>query len=128
MTDLTDDEFSVLLIAARGESMMPIGRWEKPVEDLVAKGYLFRANLHNNTITPKGRVALEKRENVDARTLIEASTTANTLRVVADGLALALANLARESTRVTGDAPMDAARKWSETILNRALQLLGERQ
>ncbi len=132
MDDLTDDEFSILLIAARGESVMPIGRWEKPVESLVAKGFLKQHDRHNNTITPAGRVALEKRENVDAVAWIEAtsgshSATAN-IRAVAEGMATTLANIAKESKKVTGGATADAARKWSEVILNRALELLGERR
>lgn len=128
MTDLTDDEFSVLLIAAQGESMIPIGRWQKPVESLVAKGFLFRQDQNNNTITNAGRRAVEARDNADAKALIEVAAAMPNIRAVADGMATALAGIARESNRVTGDAPADAARKWSEIILTRALELLGERK
>ena len=34
---LTDDERTVLMIAAQGQSMMPLGRWETPVEHLVER-------------------------------------------------------------------------------------------
>ncbi len=56
--DLTDDEFTVLLIAQQGESMMPIARWEKPVNDLVERGLLHRHDKFNNTITENGKEAL----------------------------------------------------------------------
>ena len=36
MTDLSQDELTVLMIAATGERMMPIGRWEAPAKSLVA--------------------------------------------------------------------------------------------
>ena len=62
---LTDDEFAILLIAAEGRSMLPIGRWQKPVEDLVARGLMIRHDPSNNTISPAGREALEQRERDD---------------------------------------------------------------
>ena len=62
---LTDDEYAILMIAAEGRSMIPIGRWEKPVNDLVARGLMIRHDPANNTISPAGREALEQRERDD---------------------------------------------------------------
>ena len=59
---LTDDEYSVLMIAAEGQSLMPIGRWEKPVERLVSRGLLHSHDRFNNVITPMGRAALAGHE------------------------------------------------------------------
>lgn len=128
MTNLTDDEFTVLSIAGTGKSMIPIGRWKKPVEDLVAKGFLYRQDQNNNTITNAGREALDSKENEDAHALIGASNAiasgAKRVRDMAEMAAHQLAAIARVSHSVAGDAPADAARKWSEIILNRALELL----
>ena len=55
--NLSDDEFVVLTLAANGESMAAIGRWEKPIEHLVLLGMLHRHDKFNNVITSKGRQA-----------------------------------------------------------------------
>lgn len=67
--ELTGDEVTVLMIAAQGEPMMPIGRWEKPTESLVAKGYLRThpcaqdpSGRFNCRITDAGRQALGREE------------------------------------------------------------------
>lgn len=62
VSPLTRDEVTILSIAAEGESMMPIGRWEKSVENLVKRGFLERHDKFNNTITEAGRAALEAEE------------------------------------------------------------------
>lgn len=71
-TELTQDEYSVLLIASSGEYMMPIGRWEAPVEALVKRGLLYRHDKFNNTITEAGKKAIAAREKVDDRALEQA--------------------------------------------------------
>jgi hypothetical protein len=67
---LTADEFAVLMIAMQGESMMAIGRWQKPTESLIEKGYLQSrgGDNFNCVITPEGRAACEARdrEGMDA--------------------------------------------------------------
>lgn len=73
MSDLTDDELTVLLIADRGESMLPIGRWEYPVKRLVELGYMQSIGGHNltdgssanNVITPAGKRVV--RQQTEAR-------------------------------------------------------------
>lgn len=64
---LTDNEFTVLMIAAQGESMMAIAHWKQPVESLVAKGYLQSrgGDNFNCVITPAGRAACEARDRED---------------------------------------------------------------
>ena len=69
---LTDDEYSVLLIAAEGESLAAIGRWEKPIDDLVEKGLLRRGDKFNNTITPEGRKAVEAEDRSRVGAFVEA--------------------------------------------------------
>lgn len=71
MTELTDDEFTVLLIAQQGESMMPIGRWEKPVESLVQKGFLHRYDKFNNSITTSGKEVAKARSAQEDNNLMQ---------------------------------------------------------
>ena len=54
---LTQDEASVLMIAAQGQSLIAIGRWEKPIDSLVKRGLLHANDKFNNVITSKGRQA-----------------------------------------------------------------------
>jgi hypothetical protein len=65
---LSNDERTILMIACAGESMIPIGRWERPVKSLAAKGYLKMIDHVNYVITAAGRRASEAAEReVDAR-------------------------------------------------------------
>ena len=75
MSDLSQDELTILMIAAEGESMMPIGRWEKPLDSLVAKGLMHRHDKFNVVITPDGRKACKETEDGNIRGLIEANNT-----------------------------------------------------
>lgn len=68
---LSDDEFTVLMIAAEGQSMMPIGRWQEPVESLVAKGFLKEHDRFNCTITATGREALRAHDQGLTEKMIE---------------------------------------------------------
>lgn len=133
-TELTQDEYMVLMIAASGEYMMPIGRWEKPVEDLVARGLLHRYDKFNNTITEAGKQAVKAREDADVRALIVANN------------ALANVKAAQIGTPVSETTKLEAAAKalfvfadWldsrgiprelvlrraSEIVLKRALEFL----
>lgn len=64
---LSDDERTVLMIAAQGESMIPIGRWEGPIKRLTALGYMRRLDDVNYVITDAGRSAIDAAEaEVDA--------------------------------------------------------------
>ncbi len=59
---MTNDEMTVLMIAAEGESMIPIGRWEKPIHDLTDRGLLRKLDAVNYVITSKGTDALQAEE------------------------------------------------------------------
>jgi hypothetical protein len=56
---LTDDERTVLMIAARGESMIPIGRWKPTILGLAKRGLMLKQDAFNYTITDAGRAATE---------------------------------------------------------------------
>lgn len=65
MSDLTQDEFTVLLIAAEGESMMPIGRWKEPLLALTERGLMLKNDEFNYAITALGRAAVVSRNDTD---------------------------------------------------------------
>ena len=65
MSDLTQDEFTVLLIAAEGESMMPIGRWKEPLLSLTARELMYKNDDFNFVITALGRKAIMDRNETD---------------------------------------------------------------
>lgn len=131
MSDLTADELTVLMIASKGESMMPIGRWEAPVESLVARGYLKRNDKFNNVITDAGLAACEKLEDDGIRDLIDANNriahAKTQSRQAAEQIAKALADLATLSEKVTGEDKKTALERWSRLILVRALELIDGR-
>lgn len=66
MTDitapLTQDERTVLMIVARGEAMMAIGRWKAAILSLVKRGLMIRHDDFNNVISDAGRAAIEATE------------------------------------------------------------------
>ncbi len=135
MSDLSQDELTVLLIAAKGESMIPIGRWQAPTESLLARGYL-RSHPHpgdptghfNNRITAKGKAAVERAEHDDASDTVMVSKAVQheqtKIRAHAEQIAVQLVDLADASHKLTGDAKVEALEKWSRLIIKRALGLL----
>jgi hypothetical protein len=136
--DLTPDETTVLLIAAKGEPMMPIGRWSEPTKSLVAKG-LLKPRKHegdptghfNNYITFAGqKVAadLDKQEDQALADVINLSRgithTQNKAAAHAEQIVVQLADLATMSSQVTGDDKVTALRNWARVILERALGMM----
>lgn len=65
MTDiqspLTDDEATVMEIAAQGVAMAAIGRWQDAVESLLKRGFLqdLSGDKFNCVITDAGREAIQ---------------------------------------------------------------------
>ena len=131
-TTLSDDELTVLLIAAEDQSMMPIGRWRAPVESLLARGYLRSLDHFNHVITPEGRKAIEGRAAEDVLTMEQAYR--QTYRDVADAqaearraveeAAQALVRAAKVSVGATGDRLDTAVLNWNGELLRRALKLV----
>lgn len=74
--DLSDDELTVLQIAAQGESIAPIGRWEAPVKKLAFLGYLRRLDDFNYVITPKGHHRADEQEDEDAMAFLRLNNEA----------------------------------------------------
>jgi hypothetical protein len=131
MTDLTQDEFTVLLLADAGESMIPIGRWKEPILALANRGLLQQNDEVNYAITLAGRQARAARDQEDESGLVALLESHNKManaRTQAqqsiEQAAQCLAAAAKASAIATGDAPTHALREWSKVALTRALELL----
>lgn len=74
---LTEDEYTLLLIAADGGSIAAIGKWEKPVEGLVRRGYMLAHDKFNHTITAAGKAVAEGEEDGRLRDVINANNRAH---------------------------------------------------
>ena len=114
MADLTQDELTVLLIAAEGERMMPIGRWEAPAQSLLTKGYLQRnvspqdpSGMYNLTITSAGRKACAQGEDDSMRALV----------AVGNEIVLAHRKIAARAEELWSDADYNRARNSMIDIL-----------
>jgi len=71
MPALNEDELVILSLAAEGESLMALGRWEKPVERLLALGYLRAADKFNYFITPTGKARWKAEEADEVQAIID---------------------------------------------------------
>src|ERR1700687_2208975 len=73
MSDLTEDEVTVLMITQEGGKIAAIARWEKPCNSLVAKGLLFRHDKFNHSLTAAGKKALATQEKATDQALVAAN-------------------------------------------------------
>ncbi len=127
---ITDDEYTILMLASQDQVLAPIGRWEQPIKSLHARGLLQMFNAWNYGITDAGRAALAEREKGDDEDLKRVLNAGNKIatvnasaRVAAEESAKHLANAIRTSVIATGEKPEVCARKWMEAIIKRALEL-----
>lgn len=136
MPALTQDEIAVLMIAAEGEPMMPIGRWEKPVEALVSKGFLKGhpsaqdpTGRHNCYITDAGRQALQSEEaetdKALAATLNKFGARATAQKQMIDEVTKAAESLARAAV-IAKAATDDSLNQAMKNCLNLLKQKLNE--
>lgn len=141
MTDaippLTTDEAAVLEIAASGASMMPIGRWERPVLALTQRGFLERCDSFNYYITQAGRAAL-KGEQADAERAVDRALAAvvsksaeiaqlrDQLADKMNTIAELIADICRQASAFSGETPEKLARAWLAEIRDQVLIKLQE--
>ena len=71
MSELTEDEFTCLLLAAEGEYLAPIGRWKAPILALTSRGLMQKIDEVNYVVTEDGRRACEERNQADEREMRE---------------------------------------------------------
>ena len=153
MTDLSIDEQTVLLIAAEGERLIPIGRWKEPIDSLFAKGLLVRerhpgdpTGHFNNILSPQGRAAVDEMETGYDKVLAGAITTevpAKTMAplviqnrkrlearlearlcATAEHIAAQVVELTRESLIVTGGDERVVLENWCGVIVLRAKEMV----
>lgn len=127
---LSDDEFTVLSIAAEGQSMMAIGRWAAPVRALTSQGYLRKLDEANFVITDAGRQAQQEHDARVDSNYIEAAVKVNNARVAAKSFAEVAAqnyaNAVRVAMQATGDSQHVAVANWGDAILKRVMEILRE--
>lgn len=73
-SELSQDEFTVLLIASQSESMIPIGRWKAPILSLTERGLMRKNDEVNYAITDRGRKVCAETDaayDADIRFLLE---------------------------------------------------------
>lgn len=128
MIDLSDDERTVLMICERDEGIAAIGRWEQPIERLLALGLLQRRDKFNNFITEAGRKAIgEANDAVDdtfARAIIGAHNARVQYRNMGEEVANGLAVMVTESAAATGDNLDVAMSRCVAAVRKRALEIL----
>ena len=136
---LTSDEQTVLIIAAKGEPMMPIGHWRDSAKSLIAKG-LLKPHPHpgdpdgffNLHITAAGQAAADDLEKQDDAALGEMIGPSNQvgiaqkkIRAHAEQIAVQLVDLVEASIKVTGETKQTSLENWARVILKRALEMVG---
>lgn len=138
MTDLSADELTILLIAAKGQPMMPIGRWKEPARSLVARGFLKATpspqdpdGMFNLRLTEAGAAEATKQDTVYDRQLGKLLDTSTAIaheqqkaRAHAEQIAVQLVDLSEATARVTGEDRVAALERWSRIILTRALEMM----
>ena len=131
MVNLSQDEFTVLLLAAEGESMIPIGRWQAPILALAERGLMQKNDSVNYAITLEGRKACAERDKEyhdSCRQILVANNKIANARTQAqqsvEQAAQCLATAAKSSSIATGDDVKTALREWSKVALSRALELI----
>lgn len=73
---LSTNEYALLQIMARGESIADLGeysRWSSPLAELVKRGYAKALDKFNHVITEAGRAACSATEDDEMRMLIRAN-------------------------------------------------------
>jgi hypothetical protein len=130
-SNLTDDERAVLMIAADNQSMIPIGRWQKPIENLSFLGLLRKLDAVNYIITDNGRKMLADRQHeedaefqhafaqiTDDRNAREQSMMS--LNQAAQHLVYA----AKAAAKISGTQPEKEVWTIGQSVVARALELL----
>jgi hypothetical protein len=79
-------------------------------------------------ITPEGVTAAEQGEDDTYKQVLNVGATIQheqkKARAHAEQIAVQLVDLAEASSKITGDAKIDALRRWSDIILTRALEMV----
>lgn len=131
MSNLTDHETAVLMLAAEGNSMIPIGIWEKPILNLTQLGLLKKFDSVNYGITDSGRKMLADRqheEDADFKAAFAKLTddrNAQTQSVMSTNQsAQHLVFAARAAAKLSGESPEKEVWTLGQAVISRAMELL----
>lgn len=128
MLNLSDDEYVVLAIAAEGQSMMQVGRWQRPTEHLVELGYLVANDKFNCFITPAGRQAAAEHEKKTDDASLRIGVDIHNIRVTAkrvlEEASLKLAEAAQLGQRVAGGDIGSHVEQAAQEIIRRAKEIV----
>lgn len=127
--DLTEDERTVLELGTT-QPMIPIGRWEKPIKSLLARGFMVDAGEGVNAYTtPAGKKALDAAEDKVLGELIdktrEVESAHEVVRKCVEEAAQLMVKAVRISSRVTGGVSEGERREWFKILTARTKELLG---
>lgn len=133
MSELTNDEVICLSIMHGGDghpptNMLAIGRWEKPLHALAARGFARQIDQHNHVITPQGSTASEAYDSNQsgeyAHIYNEIVATCTDAKNLLEDAANALAEACKKQQRLTGEVPNQIAFTMGQGIIKRALEIL----
>lgn len=131
MSSLSDHETAVLMIAEKGESMIPIGIWEKPILNLTMLGLLKKLDSVNYIITDAGRAMLDKRQQVEDEQFVQAfakvTDARNAQQQVIQSVEDAASHLvlaAKASVKLTEHTPQQEVWTLGQQVVARAIELM----
>ena len=123
MAELTQDEETVLTLAAQGSSMIPIGRWEAPTKSLEAKGLLTRKDPVNFFVSAVGLQVYEDRDKArdkDIGRMIElqgqAAIRERLIREKMNVVTAAVQEIAVAASELTGQSVSYEAKRWCAIV------------
>lgn len=128
---LTQDEHSILLIAAEGGSIAPIGKWKDPVLNLHRRGLLRRLDDMNYVGTEAGNRAGEELENENLRALIHANNAVHNqiskprdeAMMLVDQAAQLIRKAAEITAPVSGHELGNAIDQWAMAAARKAKEM-----
>jgi hypothetical protein len=135
MSDLSQDEVTCLMILEKGEALLAIGKWGPALERMYQRGLVGRRQTPGGGVDyvmgRGGEKVLEDYKHDEAVELIEANNALvkarglnNAMKDSVREMAMRVADIAIASSKMTGDDPAVAARKWTETMLAEAIRII----
>lgn len=130
-SSLTDHEYAVLMLAADGNSMIPIGIWEKPILNLTVLGLLKKFDSVNYGITDSGRKMLADRQHEEDDDFKQAFAKLNDDRnaqqqsvMSTNQAAQHLVFAARAAAKLSGNSAKMEVWSIGQGVIQRAMELL----
>jgi hypothetical protein len=107
------------MIAEKGESLAPIGRWKAPIERLIARKLMMKMDAVNAVITIAGRAAL-KEENAGTSQDMAVALNKDEIGRILEEAATVVATATKYVAAMTNSRPS----KWADLVHRRVLELV----